>query len=116
MKNIIAKTQQSLTEQQFKEVNTLIETFLKFDMEQSEVIATVFAGWNNLLLANKNPTDDEIVYESRENWSERKLTIEREKFYKALTWMKSHNFIPQGKGVMVLKKTNQKKAQAKKKN
>ena len=116
MTNIIAKIQQSLTEQQFKEVNALIETFLKFDMEQAEVVATVFAGWNNLLLAGKNPTDDEIVYESRENWSERKLTIEREKFYKALTWMKSHNFIPQGKGAMVLKTATQKKSGIKKKD
>ncbi|PSR55915.1 type I restriction endonuclease subunit S [Adhaeribacter arboris] len=115
MKNIIAKTQQFLTEQQFKEVNALIETFLKFDMEQAEVIATLFAGWNNLLLASKNPTDDEIVYESRENWSERKLNINREKFYKALTWMRSHNFIPQGKGSMVLKTASQEKKTLKKK-
>jgi hypothetical protein len=64
-------------------------------------MATLFAGWNNLLLEGKQPTDEEIVYESRENWSERKLGIDRELFFKALSWMKEHELVPTGKGKAV---------------
>jgi hypothetical protein len=32
------------------------------------VKATAYASWNNLLLDRLDPTDDEIIYESREKW------------------------------------------------
>lgn len=111
----ITKTKSALSKEEFNAVNSLIQTFLKFEMEHAEVIATLYAGWNNLLIAGKAPKDEEIVYESRENWSKRKLTIDREKFFKTLTWMKQHDFVPEGKGTMVLKKEEISKKAVKKK-
>ena len=104
MNKIIDKTKAALTEKEYKNVSDLINIFLKFDMEHAEVIATLYAGWNNLLIQGKTPTDDEVIKESREDWSSRKLTIDRQKFVKALAWMKQHNFIPEGKGKLVVKK------------
>lgn len=88
----------------------MINLFLKFDLERAEIIATLYAGWNNLLIDGKMPTDDEIVYESRENWSKRKLTIDRERFYKALQWMRKDeiSIVPIGFGTKVLKPNKQK--------
>lgn len=91
-----------------EEVNKLIQIFLPFELEHAELVATLYAGWNNLLLSGKIPTDEEIVYESRENWSKRKLTISREDFFTTLKWMKMNNFIPEGKGNKVLKKEEMK--------
>ncbi|WP_259016800.1 restriction endonuclease subunit S [Emticicia fluvialis] len=100
---LIKKVKENVSKDELTDINNLIATFLPFTMEQAEIVATLFAGWNNLLLEGKLPTDEEIVYESRENWSERKLKIERERFFKALQWMKEHNYIPEGRGKMVLK-------------
>lgn len=100
---IIDKVEKGISKEEFEKINELIQTFLPFEMEHAELIATLYAGWNNLLLQGLSPTDEEIVFESRENWSERKLTIGREKFFKTLEWMKNHDFIPQGKGKMVLR-------------
>ncbi|MBA4852395.1 restriction endonuclease subunit S [Emticicia sp. BO119] len=101
--NIINKVEANISKEELADINKLITTFLPFTMEQAEIVATLFAGWNNLLLEGKLPTDEEIVFESRENWSARKLTIERDRFFNALQWMKTHNYMPEGRGKMVLK-------------
>ncbi len=101
----IKKFESEITKEQKEQIDRLIQIFLPFDLESSEIIATLYAGWNNLLIDGKEPNDDEIVYESRENWSKRKLNIERERFYNALNWMRSDKIqiIPRGDGKKVLK-------------
>jgi type I restriction enzyme, S subunit len=103
MSAIIAKTKDKLLEEDSEKITGLINTFLQFELKHAEVVATLYAGWNNLLLQGEKPTDDEIVYESRENWSERKLTIKREEFISTLSWMRKHDLIPAGKGKAVVK-------------
>ncbi len=106
----IDNLEKKISTEQKEQMNNLIKLFLNFDLESAEIIATLYAGWNNLLIDGKTPTDDEIVYESRENWSKRKLTIQRERFYKALNWMRKDEItlIPIGFGAKVLKPNKQK--------
>lgn len=103
MPKIIKRVKEMLSAEDLNKIEKLIQTFLPFELEHAEVIATVYAGWNNLLLDGKTPTDEEIVYESRENWSKRKLTIEREKFFNALHWLRKHEMVPVGVGKTVNK-------------
>lgn len=99
---VIEKFESSLSVEKNKLLNDLLALFLKFDLEVSEIIATTYAGWNNLILnGNTNPSDEEIVFESRENWSERKLKIARERFFKAIEWMRKNKIVPTGYGVVV---------------
>jgi len=107
----IEKLEEKLPQEKRDNLDRLINLFLKFDLESAEVVATIYAGWNNLLIDGKNPTDDEIVYESRENWSKRKLSIERKRFYKALNWMRQDDvaLFPSGNGMRVDKPTKKKK-------
>lgn len=100
---LVQKVDAFLDEEQAKKLEYLLRTFLKFDLEQSEIVATTYAGWNNLLLDGLDPTDEQIVYESRENWSRRKLNIPRERFFKAITWMQEYDLVPQGTGFKVEK-------------
>jgi type I restriction enzyme S subunit len=98
----IDKLQFALSDEENKQLDGLIALFLNFDLEVSEIIATTYAGWNNLILiGNANPSDEEIVYESRENWSERKLKIARERFFKAIEWMRKNEIVPTGYGAVV---------------
>ncbi|MBN2610028.1 MAG: hypothetical protein JXB00_00565 [Bacteroidales bacterium] len=102
----VSRLEQDLNKNQIQKLNNLLKLFLKLELEQAEIVATLYAAWNNLLIDNKKPTDEEIVYEARENWSKRKLRIKRERFFKALKWMekKDVNLIPTGYGQKVLKK------------
>ncbi len=98
----IERFQSALSVDKNKKLDDLIALFLKFDLEVSEIIATTYAGWNNLILnGNTNPSDEEIVYESRENWSERKLKIARERFFNAIEWMRKNEIVPTGYGAVV---------------
>jgi type I restriction enzyme S subunit len=101
MQKIINRVKETLPREDIVKIERLIQTFLPFELEHAEVIATLYAAWNNLLLDGKKPTDEEIVFESRENWSKRKLGIEREAFFKALKWMKEHGFLAEGRGKKV---------------
>ena len=71
------------------------------DTQQAELVATVYAAWNNLLIDNQPITDEAIVKEAREDWHKDKLKIDRYKFFNALGWIKENNLIPKGKGKKV---------------
>lgn len=86
------------------EVDELLELMLPMDKQNAELFCTVFAGWNNLLLDGLQPTDEEIVYESRENWHPDKLKIERVKFFAMIEWLRRKEVVPQGRGKKVLAK------------
>jgi type I restriction enzyme S subunit len=101
MPKIIDRIKKVLSTEDINKVEELIQTFLPFELEHAEVIATLYAGWNNLLLEGKKPTEEDIVFESRENWSKRKLGIERKDFFKALNWMKERGYVPSGLGKKV---------------
>lgn len=98
---LIEKTRAALGDH-VQAVDRLLDLLLPMNTQQAEVMCTVYAGWNNLLLEGRQPSDEEIVYESRENWHEAKLKIPREKFFAAIGWLKEKNIIPHGKGLRVL--------------
>lgn len=108
IQKLIDKTYLALDEKAEK-LNNLIDMIVPMTTQQAEIFATVYAGWNNLLLDNKPFTDEDIVTESRENWHKQKLNIEREKFFKAITWMREKNIIPAGIGNKVSVKIPMKK-------
>ncbi|KON75907.1 restriction endonuclease subunit S [Leptospira kirschneri] len=112
LQKVIDKVSKVLNLDEQGRIRNLIEATLKMDKEQAEIFATLYAGWNNLLLEGKKPSDEEIVYESRENWSPEKLKLSRSRFFTALGWMRKKGYVPEGKGVIVsksVKKTPTKK-------
>ncbi len=100
----ISMFENGLSVDQKNRVNQLLALFLKFDLERAEIVATVYAAWNNLIITgNTHPTEMEIVQEARYNWSDRKLTLEESWFYNAIQWMRKEdiNLVPVGYGVYV---------------
>lgn len=66
-------------------------------------LAPVVRHWNNLMLqGNVEPSDEEIVYEARENWHPDKLDIDRSRFFKAIQWMRKQGTTPAGPGKLVI--------------
>ncbi len=83
------------------EVERLLQWMVPMKVQQAEIVATVFAAWNNLLLEGKRPTDEQIVTEARENWHPDKLNIDRPKFLAAVQWLREQGRVPEGKGKRV---------------
>ena len=84
------------------QIDKLLEIIIPMDSRQAEVFATVHAAWNNLLLDGKQPTNDEIIYEARENWHDDKLKIPKSEFETAIKLIKSHGVEPEGDGKRVI--------------
>lgn len=89
------------------EVDALLMLLLPMNTRQAEIVATIYAAWNNLLLLGQSSDDEDIVTEARENWHESKLKIERERFFRALGWMREHGLVPIGRGRYVGKRVNE---------
>jgi type I restriction enzyme, S subunit len=97
---LVEKTQTALGDRR-EEVEALLHWMLPLTVEQAEIVATVFAAWNNLLLDGIRPTDEQIVYEARENWHPDKLLIDRRKFFAAVQWLRERDRVPEGRGKRV---------------
>jgi type I restriction enzyme S subunit len=106
---LIRKTRLALGDRN-PEIDALLNLMLPMDTDQSEILATVYAAWNNLLIERHSITDEAIVLEARENWHPDKLNIERDRFFKAIKWMKKQGVIPTGKGNKVVSSAKKKNA------
>jgi type ISP restriction-modification system protein/N-6 DNA methylase len=80
------------------EVNRIIELCGRLDTDQCEIVATLFACWNDLLIEEKKANDQDIIKEFLHNWHHKKLRFPKRRLLKALSWMKKHDLIPSGHG------------------
>ncbi len=115
MQKILTQASNCLDSKDLQKIRNLIQLTLKMNKEQAEIFATLYAGWSNLLLEGRQPSDEEIVYESRENWSPEKLKLSRYRFFTALLWMRRKGYIPEGKGAIVPKSGKKTSTQKRKK-
>ena len=78
------------------EIYRILGLLVPMDTDQSEVVATLFASWNDLLSTGHEPGDEAIV-EAFYGWSEGKARFDRQCLTKALAWMREHDLMPTGK-------------------
>lgn len=92
-----------------EEFQRILNIFKKLDTSRSEIVATLFACWNDKLIKNpkKIPTDDEIINDFRNNWHDNKLKYAPQRLKIALQWMRDNNLIPKGTGRATLFKNKQ---------
>lgn len=99
---LIEKTRKTLSESGYlSDLENMLQIMVKMNTEKAEIFATVYAAWNNLLLDKAEINDETIVLAARENWHESKLTIPRERFFKAIKWIRSQSLEPVGRGKYV---------------
>lgn len=78
------------------EMDRLIYLMGGLKTEQVEIIATLFAAWNDALLDGRTPVDDWIVKEVREHWHVRKQRFTPPELMTWLGWMRQNDVIPLG--------------------
>ncbi len=71
---------------------------------ECEIIATLYAAWNDLLLASHKADDGAIIREARENWHPSKKKISQADWRVGLEWMRTNQIIPRGTGRPVVLK------------
>jgi restriction endonuclease S subunit len=73
----------------------------RMNSQQAELLTTVHAAWNNLILDGTDPADTAIVHEARENWHADKLKIAEAKFHDAIQTIRTKRILPDGTGKRV---------------
>ncbi|TBD82041.1 restriction endonuclease subunit S [Rhizobium ruizarguesonis] len=78
-------------------IQSIIELLRPLNTEQCEIVATLYAVWNDFLIDKQQPTDDEIV-SSVLQWHAKKREIAAERWHAALPWMRQKGLVPKGIG------------------
>ncbi|WP_454825725.1 restriction endonuclease subunit S [Paraburkholderia xenovorans] len=91
-----AKAEAQMTPGQKAEFDRLIYTLADKKTEEVEIIATLFAVWNDFLIDGAQPTDAQIISDVRENWHERKARFIPAELGRWLDWLRRENIIPRG--------------------
>lgn len=79
-------------------IEKLIELMRKWDTDQCEIFCTAYAAWNDLILWGKQATEDSILHEILERWHDSKKRFSKERWLRAIAWMKKEGFVPAGFG------------------
>lgn len=85
-------------EKRTEEIVNLIELLRPLDTDTAEVIATLYAAWNDFLLRGATVDDTKLISEVRTNWHESKQSIPEQAWIEGLRWMRQHHLIPRGSG------------------
>lgn len=91
-----AKAETLMSPNQKAEFDRLIYALADKKTEEVEIIATLFAVWNDFLIDGVEPTDEKIISDVRENWHERKARFTPQALGRWLDWLRRENFIPKG--------------------
>jgi len=84
--------------QQSQTVVELIELMRPWKTERCEILSTVYAAWNDLIIWGKPVTDDSILREILENWHEGKRSIPEHRWRSEITWIRQKGLVPTGFG------------------
>ena len=78
------------------ELTRAVRPIVSKGSRQAELLVTVQAAWNNVILNGEEPTDESIIHEARENWTPSKRAIPRAEFVEALREVRRLGIEPDG--------------------
>lgn len=81
-----------------EQLGKLLDLFRPLDTDRAEIIATLYAVWNDFLLRGEPCDDDRIVSEVLTNWHDRKKRFDEDRWRRALGWMREKGLVPTGFG------------------
>lgn len=80
------------------EVQTMIDLLRPMNTQQCEIVATLYAVWNDFLIDGRQASDAEIVASVLNDWHSSKAQIAEDRWLAALPWMRQHGLTPKGLG------------------
>ncbi len=89
----------------YENILSVIKMFLPLNTEQSEIVATLYACWNDLLILNRSDVSDEkIIFDFHNNWHVSKKRFDEDRLRNALGWMRENELVPSGMGTVTVSK------------
>jgi len=82
----------------FQSAADVIEMLQPLTTDQSEIVATLYACWDDLLIHRKQAADNLIISDFLQNWHPKKARFSSRRLRKALCWMREVGLVPSGSG------------------
>lgn len=79
-------------------IEKVIDIIKDCSKDKAEMIATLYASWNDFIIKGENVSDIKIVKDVRENWNDSKKRFNEETWLNALNEMKKIGLVPKGHG------------------
>lgn len=110
-----SKTFEDLFGKDAKRIESVLSLTAPMTRDQIEIVATLYACWNDLILGKKKPSEQDLITEFRDKWhpekskkfknqNGRKPRFTEKQLVLAIGWMKEKGLVPNGSG----KKTKEK--------
>ncbi|MCB1663632.1 MAG: restriction endonuclease subunit S [Pseudomonadales bacterium] len=74
-------------------IHALIRLFRKAKSDQLEIVATLYACWEDIL-KKQEPLSEDLLVQHFYEWSEEKSKYEASRIYKAIEWMRGKDIVP----------------------
>jgi len=89
------------------QLNKLFELMYQTTEAKAEIIATLYAVWNNRIIEKRTITDRELMQDFYQ-WSDRKRQYSEEQVSEGLQWLRTHQMEPKGFGKLIKKAKSKK--------
>lgn len=95
---------QKIYKDQAEEILKIIEIFKRLNTSQSEIVATLFACWNDRIIKKKTLKESEIIHDFLNDWHDHKKKYKEPQLKAAIAWMKENLLEPKGTGRLTVHK------------
>lgn len=80
------------------QIEKIIDIVKNYSTDKAEMVATLYAAWNDFIIKKDKVSDKEIVKDVRENWNDRKKRFNEREWLEVLEEMKQNGLTPKGNG------------------
>lgn len=80
------------------QIEKIMDIVKNYSTDKAEMVATLYAAWNDFIIKKDKVSDIEIVKDVRENWNDRKKRFNEKEWIEVLEEMKRIGLTPKGNG------------------
>jgi type I restriction enzyme S subunit len=84
-------------------LDSLFSSLKESTEDEAEIVATLYAVWNNMII-KKDRVNDDLIVSTFFEWSDRKKKYSQPEVSSALVWMRKSGFVPTGFGKVIKEK------------
>lgn len=86
------------------QIENIISIIKNYSTDKAEMVATLYASWNDFIIKKEKISDLKIVKDVRENWNDTKKRFDENKWLAILKEMEQIGLIPKGNGNLTIVK------------
>lgn len=83
-------------------IEKIIDIIKDYSKDKAEMVATLYASWNDFIIKGEQVSDIQIVKDVRENWNDTKKRFSEKKWIDVLNEMKQIGLTPKGNGNLTI--------------